>query len=141
MAAKQRDTAAERIRLRFAGATGGRTQWSVVERTNIISPVSPATVKRVPKIGDLLLIWNNHENIDSQHAGKRTPLNAAVSKDEGRTWQNVKTIEDDSNGWYCYTALEFVGNRVLLGYCASEPPIGQLQQTRISYFDLQWLYR
>jgi hypothetical protein len=41
-----------------------------------------------------------------------------VSHDDGKTWRDVATLEDDPHGWYCYTAVEFVGENLLLAYCA-----------------------
>jgi len=119
---------------------GGDT-WSPAERSNIISPLSPASVERIPKTGDLLLVWNNHENVDDAHRGKRTPFNAAISRDEGQTWERVKTLEDDPGGWYCYTAIEFVGDRVLLGHCAGRQSTGGLNFTQITVFPVDWLYQ
>jgi hypothetical protein len=119
---------------------GGAT-WSPIERSNIISPLSPATLKRIPKTGDLMLVWNDHENVAEADKWKRTPLTVAVSSDEGKSWRHKKTIENNVDGWYCYSAAAFVGDRVLLAYCGSEPPTGYLRQTRITCFDLEWLYR
>lgn len=126
--------------LRSWSADGGAT-WSHIEKSDIISPLSPATLKRIPKTGDLLLVWNDHKNVDAADRWRRSPLNVAISKDEGKTWQKEKVIEDNPDGWYCYTTVEFAGNRVLLAYCATEPPLGHLQQTRFAYFDLEWLYK
>jgi len=119
---------------------GGET-WSPAEPSKIISPLSPASVERIPKTGDLLLVWNDHKNVDAAHRGKRTPLKVAISRDEGHTWENVKTLEDDPGGWYCYTAIEFVGGCVLLGHCAGQRRTGGLNLTQITFFDLDWLYR
>jgi len=104
--------------------------------------LSPASIKRIPKTGDLLAVWNNHANVDAEHKGKRTPLHAAISKDDGRTWQQPQSIEDDPNGWYCYTAIEFVGDFVLLGHCAGDrKKDGGLATTQITRFPLDWLYK
>lgn len=59
--------------------------WSAPQPTDIQSPVSPASVKRIPTTGDLLVVWNDHHNVDDAHRGKRTPFNVAISKDEGKT--------------------------------------------------------
>jgi hypothetical protein len=118
---------------------GGET-WSPAEPSNIISPLSPASIKRLPKTGDLLLVWNDHSRIDAARRGKRTPFNTAISRDEGKTWEKAKTIEDDPGGWYCYTAVEFVGDRVLLGHCAGQQKTGGLNLTQITLLDLEWLY-
>lgn len=119
---------------------GGET-WTPPEPSNIISPLSPASIKRIPTTGDLLLVWNNHEGIDAARRGKRTPFNAAVSRDEGQTWEKVKTLEDDPGGWYCYTAIEFVGHRVLLAHCAGQQKTGGLNLTQITHFAVDWLYQ
>lgn len=119
---------------------GGDT-WTPLGPSNIISPLSPASIERIPSTGDLLLVWNNHEGVDAKYRGKRTPFHAAISKDEGRTWQNVKTLEDDPDGWYCYTAIHFQGDHVLLGHCAGNRPKGTgLAVTQITRFSLDWLY-
>jgi hypothetical protein len=114
--------------------------WSPVERTDLLSPVSPATFERIPKTGDILLVWNDHRGIDPALRGKRTPLRAAISRDEGMTWENTKTLEDDPEGWFCYMAMEFVGDQVLLGYCATTKGLPHLSRTQITRFDLDWLY-
>jgi sialidase-1 len=115
--------------------------WSVPQVSNILSPCSPATIKRIPATGDLLLAWNNHAAISRELRDKRTPLTVAISKDDGRTWENVKTLEDDPAGWYCYIAMEFVGDSVLLGHCAGNLEHGHLSRTQITRFPVDWLYK
>lgn len=111
--------------------------WSPVEPGNIISPRSPASIKRIPSTKDLLLVWNNNGNDN-----KRTPLNIAISKDDGKTWEGIKTIEDDPDGWYCYTAIHFAGRNVLLSYCAgSQLKKAHLSTTQITRLSLDWIYK
>lgn len=114
--------------------------WSGVQPSNIISPVSPATIERIPGTGDLLLAWNNHDKVDAEHKGKRTPFAVAISKDDGKTWTSVRTLEDDPNGWYCYTAMDFIDGHVLLGHCAGDRRTGGLNTTQITRFPVSWLY-
>ncbi len=114
--------------------------WSTPEKSTLISPVSPATIELIPKTGDLLAAWNNHANIDESLKGKRTPFAVAISKDEGNTWTNVRTLEDDPNGWYCYIAMEFVGDHVVLGHCAGDRRKGGLNLTQITRFPVEFLY-
>lgn len=126
---------------RSISSDGGET-WSPVERTNLLSPTSPATVERIPGRDDLLLLWNDHTGIDEALKEKRTPLRAALSRDEGLSWHVVKTLEDNPAGWYCYTALDFAGDHALLAYCAgirSEQENG-LQTTRVTRLKLDDLY-
>ncbi len=119
----------------------GGVTWSPVEPTDIISPLSPATLERIPKTGDILLVWNDHSKIDPALRGWRTPFTAAISRDEGQTWEHVRNLEDDPNGWYCYTAMEFVGDAVLLGLCAGDRREGGLNLTEILRVDIEALYR
>ena len=100
---------------------GGET-WGDFGPSPIISPRGPATIERLNN-GDLLLIWNDHEG--RQHlkskgpkwlAGMRAPLVIAVSRDEGRTWINRKTIEDDENGFFCYFSVFETEDSLLLHY-------------------------
>lgn len=114
--------------------------WSEPEKSTLQSPVSPATIERVPTTGDLLVAWNNHENIDEVRRGRRTPFNVAISRDEGETWTNVRTLEDDPNGWYCYTAMDFEDEHVLLGHCAGDRRLGGLNLTQVTRFPIDWLY-
>jgi Neuraminidase (sialidase) len=121
-------------------ANGGET-WLPARPSDLKSPLSPASIKRIPKTGDLLLVWNDHRDVDAAHRGKRTPLKVAVSRDEGKTWDKVKTLEDDPAGWYCYTAIAFVGDRVLLEHCAGGKDVPLLSRLQLTSFDLDWLYR
>ena len=79
--------------------------------------------------------------VDEAHRAKRTPFCVAISKDEGKTWEHKKTLDDDPDGWFCYTAIEFVDERVLLAHCAGDSKIGHLTRTRMTSFDLRWLYK
>lgn len=122
-------------------SSDGANTWSEPRPSSIKSPLSPALIKRIPKSGDLLLVWNNNYEPGDKGSGKRTPFNVAISKDEGKTWQNMKVLEDNPEGWYCYPAVEFVNNRVLLAHCAGNRPKGTgLAVTQITSFDLDWLY-
>lgn len=87
------------------------------------------------------MVWNDHSNVDESLRAKRTPFNVAISRDEGQTWVNVKTLENDPDGWYCYTAITFWQDRILLGHCAGGKTVGRLNRTQITYFDTDWLYR
>jgi hypothetical protein len=112
--------------------------WSPLKRSNIVQPTaSPASIERIPSTGHLLLVWNNGD--DPLAAAKpigRRPLTAAISKDDGATWQHVQNLGSDPNGWYCYTAIEFVDDHVLLAHCEF-PGLNSLQVTRLH---TRWLY-
>jgi sialidase-1 len=125
---------------RSLSSDGGVT-WSAPVRTNLLSPTSPATLERIPGRDDLVLVWNDHTGISETLRGKRTPLRAALSRDDGHTWHVVKTLEDWADGWYCYTAMDFVDEHVLLAYCAGDQSKGNgLDTTKITCIPLADLY-
>ncbi|MFH1268364.1 MAG: sialidase family protein [Planctomycetota bacterium] len=106
------------------------------------TPPPAASIERIPKTSEVLLVWNNHQNVDDAPRGKRTRYNVAVSRDEGKTWKHTKTLEDDPDGWYCYTAVELLDDHVLLGHCAgNRKTTGGLAITQITRFSLDWLYK
>lgn len=105
--------------------------WSPVEPGNLKSPCSPASIARIPSTGDLLVVWNDN-GVDQ----KRTPLNVAISKDEGQTWINNKIFENDPKGSYCYTAIHFTGKDVLLGYF-DWSTVG----VTIKKINIDWIYK
>lgn len=117
--------------------------WSHIKTSNIPSPLSPATIEKVPGTKDWLLVWNNNDGSNPDTKGYRTPQTVAVSKDEGKSWENIKNLHTDPDGWYCYTAIHFVNNKeILLGYCAGNRPAGTgLSVTNITKFETEWLYK
>jgi BNR repeat-like domain/PA14 domain len=124
----------------FSYSSDEGESWSALKPSNIKSPLSPASIERIPQTGDLMLVWNNNYKA-IRDGGNRTPFNLAISKDEGETWEKIKPIESHPNGWYCYTAIEFVGDHVLLGHCAGDrtKTIG-LATTQITRLNLDWIY-
>ena len=118
--------------------------WSAPERTRFRSPCSPLSMKRISATGQLLAVWNDHSgallpapaSIDVQ---ARTPLVAAVSPDEGVTWFDGKLLEDSPDHGFCYTAIHFVEDAVLLAYCAGRSDTGILNSLRLKRVPLDWL--
>lgn len=113
--------------------------WTPPAPTELKSPTSPASIKRLPNSPDLLAIFNDHSGAFPFPKGKRTPLVSAISHDGGATWKNAKLLEADPDGWYCYTAISFVDDAVLLAYCAGDKTVGGLNRLRIRRISLDWL--
>lgn len=122
----------------FTSADAGKT-WSAPMPTELKSPTSPASIKRLPNSANLLAIFNDHSGRFPLVKGKRTPLVAAISADGGRTWPNARRIEEDPDGWYCYTAMHFTDDAVLLAYCAGDSKVGGLNRLRIRRVALKTL--
>ena len=102
---------------------GGET-WTVPRPSPFRSPCSPLSIKRDPATGHLLAVWNDHSRVKEHQqtdfrssSWGRTPLSLALSKDDGKTWLPAWDIEPDPNRGFCYIAIHFTGDAVLLGYC------------------------
>ena len=113
--------------------------WTSPVPSSIRSPQSPASIERIPGGDALMMVWNDHAEIMGEALAWRTPLAVALSFDEGKTWEPSRLLEDNPEGWYCYTAIEFVGDRVLLGHCAGIRSEGGLNVTQITSFGIDWL--
>ena len=113
--------------------------WSEARPSKVMAPEAPATIKRIPGTKDLLLVWNNKFEEGKGHGGLRTPLTAAISKDNGKTWINVKNIESDPTHTYAYTSIAFVKKNVLLTYYDGIPG-GLGWSLRFRSIPLSWFY-
>lgn len=122
----------------FRSRDRGRT-WSAPEPTELKSPESPASIKRLPGSDTLVAVYNDHSGRYPFSAQKRTPFVIAFSHDDGRTWPDRQIIEDDPTGWYCYTAIHFTDDGVLLAYCASTKDLPHLSRLRIRLLPWSWL--
>ncbi|HVK16881.1 MAG TPA: exo-alpha-sialidase [Fimbriiglobus sp.] len=119
-------------------ADGGHT-WGEPGRLPVTAPESPATIRRVPATGDLLLVWNNTHKAGAGHGGRRSPLTAAVSSDEGKTWHHLRDVETRADQTYAYTSILFVKDRVLLTYYITDPK-DQRWSSRFRSLPVSWLY-
>ncbi len=122
----------------FTSTDAGKS-WSPPSPAPLPSPLSPASIKRLPGAPELLAVYNDHSGAFPFVKGKRTPLVAAVSSDGGRSWPARQVLENDPDGWFCYTAIHFVDRAVLLAYCAGDSKVGGLNRLRIRRVDLEWL--
>jgi predicted neuraminidase len=115
-----------------ACSQAGGDAWSNFRPVpDIISPCGPQSIKRLPRSNRLICIYNDHSDpafvYDKEpHHGLywswRTPLAAAGSDDEGKTWQRIGDIEGTERN-YCYPSILFFEDRVLLTYYWSEEVI------------------
>ncbi len=111
--------------------------WSAPEAMELESPRSPQAIKRIPFTGDLLLIWN--KSVD-----QRTPLTAAISKDDGRTWTHVRNLEEAKDRTFAYTSIEFEKEQVLLTYYVGPPPGGSAEtgwSLKLKVLPIGWFYQ
>ena len=118
---------------------GGDT-WSPMESQGVKAPEAPATLRRIPATGDLLLVWNNTFTDDVDHGGARTPLTAAISSDEGATWKVVDDLETNPARTFSYTSLTFVRDRAVMSYWESGDTQSRLS-CRFRSLPVSWFYR
>jgi sialidase-1 len=90
--------------------------WSEPASLGVTAPEAPATLRRIPATGDLLLIWNDNYQQGAGHGGKRTPLTVAISTDDGKTWSQTRNLEENADQTYAYTSLTFVQHRAVISY-------------------------
>lgn len=114
--------------------------WTEAVASSIESPEAPATIKRIPGKRDLLLVWNPKYEEGANHGGLRTPLAAAISKDDGKTWEHVKNIESNPTHTYAYTSVLFVKDRALLTYYDT-PGRWDALSLRFRSIPIRWFYR
>ena len=117
---------------------GGET-WSKLESLGVRAPEAPSTLRRIPSTGDLVLIFNDTFTPGAGHGGKRTPLTAAISSDEGLTWKNVGNLESDASKTFSYTSLTFVRDRAVMSYWESGE--GRQLSCRFRSIPVSWFYR
>ena len=131
--------------------------WSEPQPSQFVSPYSPLSMKRIPSehphAGDLLAVWNDHSGRfptpsygDPKWKGPswgihRTPLACAISHGNGSTWHHHFLLEDAPDHGFCYTAIHFVDDAVLLAYCAGGVTTGTvLDRIRMRRIPLAQIY-
>ena len=115
---------------------GGET-WSMPEPSGLASPESPALLKRIPTTGDLLLLWNN---VASKSNWPRTPLTAAISKDEGESWGHFADIDNRADFDAAYPSVTFVGDEALVAYYSRSTKWARDAEVTLRIFDVAQFY-
>lgn len=122
----------QRYQYDFLSRDDGLT-WSAPLPSPLASPNSPASIKRVPNTNTLMVVYNDHSGRVPlpMKMNQRAPLVVAFSTDEAKSWVAPQVIEDDLTGWFCYTAIHFTDDAILLAYVAGNDEIGRLSRLRI----------
>lgn len=112
--------------------------WQKATKSSVKSPLSPASIKKIPNTNKLMMIWNDSD-ITYNKTHRRSPLSLAISEDNANTWLKIRNIEEDPLGHYCYCSINFVDkNKLLLSYCAGHKENGKsgLELTKIVQFKM-----
>jgi sialidase-1 len=88
---------------------GGET-WTGLRSLEVVGPVAPALLRRVPGTADLLLVWNWHYDWRERLAGRRQRLALAISNDGGDSWPLARrrVLEDDPAHTASYPTCTFL---------------------------------
>ena len=96
--------------------------WTAPRPSAFFSPPSPMLIRRNPYDGKLYAIRNPFPNYPYRDvipgAYGRTPFALSTSDDDGKTWSEPLFIEEDPAHGYCYPALHFERDYLLLSYCS-----------------------
>jgi len=127
--------------------------WTGLRSMEVVAPVAPALITRLPHADDLLLIWNWHYDWREPLAGTRRPLACAISHDGGDTWPwaKRKLLEADPALTYAYPSCLFVGDVAFVTYFvtpAEDAPgaalltaPSQSRSLKTMHIPLDWFYR
>ncbi len=133
-----RDDSAGRISA-VRSTDGGRTWGPRFTLQENVGQQNVMSVSFLPlRSGDILfflLIHNPTVRLGTGHSGPRTPLVAALSTDEGRTWSEPRAIESDLSAHYAYTSVRFHEDRALVSYYVAH---GGLLSLKFKSIPLAW---
>ena len=128
----------------------GNTWSEPLPNLNFPAPNSPMSMKRDPATDIVYAIWNGtdrrlHPVLPHPEGNGRTPLVIVRSLDSGVTWEtrDPRLLETDPERGYCYTAMHFEGEKLLVGYCFGRHLDGgsNLQDTRLRIIDIKELWK
>ncbi len=112
---------------------GGKT-WSkgeAVPELRLPPNSSALNVKRIPSTGDLLLVRSSDGPKEPPRV--RTPFVSVISKDDGATWTNDRTIAGDPEDDYGYPSLMFLDDLALISY-------HQRDGLHVARIGIDWFY-
>ncbi|MBI4625656.1 MAG: exo-alpha-sialidase [Verrucomicrobia bacterium] len=120
--------------------------WTEPRPTKITSPQAEPCLRRIPKTGDLLLMWCNAVPYAMTPGGAETyhrprnPLSCAISRDDGKTWENVKNIENRKGHDSAYPNVHFNGDEALITYYHTSDSTTGDCELMLKIYPVDWFY-
>ena len=115
--------------------------WEPFTASEFTSPASPLLIKKIPGKEIFAAVYNpvpNNPDVPKKYGWGRTPLVLSISKDGCKTFGELNLIEDNPDSGFCYPAMFFTGDSMLLSYCAGGQKDGFcLNRTRIRKISLE----
>jgi hypothetical protein len=124
-------------------ADEGKT-WSKAVFSGLEGGESCTCLRRIPGSKDIVLFWNNSKfNKRHHHFGGRTPLTAAISSDNGKTWRKIGNIADDPKAEYTNLDCFFTSKGdAILTYMYAKPAWNRKQiHLKAALIDRKWFAR
>lgn len=112
----------------------------MLRREWMASPASQPAVKVILDKGGLLVLFNHNYQPGAGHGGVRNPPNSAISKDQGKTWKNIKAIEDHAGYDSASPAAAFCGGEVLVTYYQRSRSMHRDTWLVLKIYPLEWFY-
>lgn len=86
--------------------------WSTARSMEIVSPVAPAHISRIPGTDELLLLWTSDYDAKARLSGERHTIMACVSSDGGASWPHArrKVLAHDPERSVDYPSVLYRGN-------------------------------
>lgn len=120
-----------------AYSSDGGVTWSKGELIQELKMehASFASVRRIPKTGDLLFVWGSEASANKAGGPpRRCALTTAISQDEGKTFIHQRNIARDTEDDYGYQCIEFVGkDTAIIGYHCRDG-------IRVARIGIDWFY-
>ncbi|WP_164821734.1 sialidase family protein [Paenibacillus koleovorans] len=97
--------------------------WTLPQTSGLKATESCTCIRRIPGTNVLTLFWNDSlYDPGTHHYGLRTPLSAAVSEDEGRTWRKVGDIATGPYAFFNLNCMFTSQGKAILTYAKREEP-------------------
>jgi len=86
--------------------------WSTPRSMEVVSPVAPAHISRLPGTNDLLLLWTSDYDARARLSGERHTITSCISSDGGASWPHArqKVLAHTPEHSLDYPSLLYRGN-------------------------------
>ena len=113
--------------------------WTTPRPSGVVNSRAPTLLKRFPDSGDILMLWNSNYVEKASHGWTRTTLQAAVSKDGGKTWSTPKALEVDREYQWAYPGLLWNDGYALIHYYRG-PAFAGGREMVLARVPIDWFY-
>lgn len=100
--------------------------WTLPQTCGLKAPESCTCLRRIFGTNHLILFWNDSLYTPTHHHfGERSPLSAAISKDEGKTWRRLGNLIDGNSEFTNLSCTFLSSGKAIVTYMRSTPPFSR----------------